>query len=115
MEYIGSKTGYKKVETLIDDMIADWFSTHGNCSQEVVHNITESAETKCDLFTAIVQENNGKVGCAITEYRSGKLFMSLMVCNYQTTNIVGEKVYTAGPPCTECDGKCSKRFSGLCL
>uniref|UniRef100_A0A1L8DR66 Putative salivary antigen 5-related protein n=1 Tax=Nyssomyia neivai TaxID=330878 RepID=A0A1L8DR66_9DIPT len=67
-------------------------------------------------FTAFVHEKSDKVGCAIARFTNSKNFKeTLLACNYCYTNMLNERIYTSGKPCSQCHNKkCGPIYKNLC-
>lgn len=70
--------------------------------------------SRCGHFTAMVNEKNIAVGCAILRQRKGRQTSQLMACNYAYTNVYNKPVYRNGKTGSKCKKGRNKMFKGLC-
>jgi len=98
-----------------------WFNEYKLTPVSLVDNITMTNLSKVGHFTVMMRENNVRVGCAAYKYNTKEReivwFNYLITCNYADNNILGEKIYTRGNPCSECVNVgtvCSTVYKNLC-
>lgn len=61
----------------------------------------QSSET--GHFFVMIREKQGKIGCAAAIYKTKEWnYNFLFTCNYEETNMSGEKVYEVGSQCLRC-------------
>lgn len=65
-------------------------------------------------FTAMVNDKQTHIGCALINYRQGWFRTCHLACNYSYTNIIGKPVYVAGSVASGCQSGKNNAFSGLC-
>jgi len=68
-------------------------------------------------YSQIVWATTTRVGCGVTEYKSGRFISRLFVCNYgEGGNLISAPVYQTGPSCSSCppSTSCSLSYPGLC-
>uniref|UniRef100_UPI00398F8757 peptidase inhibitor 16-like n=1 Tax=Pristiophorus japonicus TaxID=55135 RepID=UPI00398F8757 len=89
---------------------------------EIAHYTYETMECTpgklCGHYTQLVWANSDKVGCASHDCDELKGMdiknMSILVCNYLPPgNVIGQKPYEQGTPCTKCPAE-SKCIDNLC-
>ncbi|KAI8120337.1 Venom allergen 3 [Lucilia cuprina] len=108
-----SWSGQKKaVGTVLIEQIQSWYAEHKKCSMSEIRNLQNIA--KSGHFTAMVQEKNMAVGCAILRQTSNGQTMQLMACNYAYTNILGSAVYRDGSTASKCTTGRNPNFKSLC-
>ncbi|XP_037814055.1 antigen 5 like allergen Cul n 1-like [Lucilia sericata] len=108
-----SWSGQKKpVGAVLIQQIQSWFSEHKKCSMSDIRKLKNIS--KSGHFTAMVQEKNMAVGCAILRQRSNGQTMQLMTCNYSYTNILGSAVYRHGRTASKCTTGRNPNFKSLC-
>lgn len=78
------------------------------------HSLTLIPSSPIGHFTAMAQQANTAVGCAVASYVSNSLNNFLLACNYATTNIVGEPVYRRGITAAGCNTGTNVNYNGLC-
>uniref|UniRef100_A0A668AMG5 GLI pathosis related 1 n=1 Tax=Myripristis murdjan TaxID=586833 RepID=A0A668AMG5_9TELE len=74
----------------------------------------KSCTNVCGHYTQVVWAKSYKVGCAVQvcpngvkETRFSNKEGVIFVCNYATAgNVVGQRPYATGSPCTQCEGEC---------
>lgn len=68
-------------------------------------------------FSVMMRDETTLIGCAASSFNfianDRKRYQVLVVCNYQFTNVIGDKSYVPGKPCKDC-GKCSRKYKALC-
>ncbi|XP_065365454.1 antigen 5 like allergen Cul n 1-like [Calliphora vicina] len=108
-----SWSGQKRsVGTVLTEQIQSWFSENKKCSMNAMRNLKDISS--CGHFTAMVQEKNIAVGCAILRQTVNGQIMQLMTCNYAYTNIIGKPVYRDGKTASKCTTGRNPRFKALC-
>uniref|UniRef100_F6JY57 30.2 kDa salivary antigen 5-related protein n=1 Tax=Phlebotomus tobbi TaxID=33402 RepID=F6JY57_9DIPT len=68
-------------------------------------------------FTSFIHEKSDKVGCAVAKLTNRQFNMKqyLIACNYCYTNMMNERVYSTGAPCSKCQSKkCDSKYKNLC-
>ena len=68
-------------------------------------------------YSQMVWARTDRVGCGLTEFRSGSWMAKYYVCNYgEGGNMISGQVYQQGYPCSQCPSntQCSQSYSGLC-
>nr|XP_053629285.1 uncharacterized protein LOC128686406 isoform X1 [Cherax quadricarinatus] len=68
-------------------------------------------------YTQMVWFSTDRVGCGYTMYQEGGWWKKLYTCNYGPGgNIILDRMYTRGTPCSSCptDTSCSSKYPGLC-
>ena len=68
-------------------------------------------------YTQLVWATTDRLGCGVTQFRSGGWNTRLYVCNYgEAGNFIGKPVYSQGSSCSSCpsSSSCSTVYPGLC-
>ncbi|KAM7348174.1 venom allergen-1-like [Cochliomyia hominivorax] len=102
----------RAIGTIITQQIQSWFNEYKKCSMAVINKMNDVS--KCGHFTAVVNEKNIAVGCAILRQTKGRKTTQLMTCNYAYTNVIGKPVYRSGRTASKCRTGRNRRFKALC-
>ncbi|XP_037714988.1 antigen 5 like allergen Cul n 1-like [Drosophila subpulchrella] len=98
--YSGAETEYTDAE-LIKEQIENWFAQRSNASPEILASFPEELPSKdVAKFTISVAEKNTHVGCAAVRFSRDFYNHFVLTCNFATSNIVGQPVYTPGEKST---------------
>ncbi|KAL7864116.1 hypothetical protein AOLI_G00155360 [Acnodon oligacanthus] len=100
----------------IDKAMSDWFEERSHYDYDTN---TCSENQMCGHYTQIVWAKTTKVGCAahICETVEGLDFKNatMLVCNYVPPgNVVGQKPYETGVPCSNCPEEMNDCVKNIC-
>ncbi len=59
----------------------------------------------------MANEKSIKVGCGATSFNKNEV---IMVCDYSTPNLIGERVYTTGETASSCSNGRDATYNSLC-
>ncbi|EDW84161.1 uncharacterized protein Dwil_GK13988 [Drosophila willistoni] len=105
--YSGAESEYTDAE-IIKEQIEKWFSERANVSPEILSNFPEELPNKSVAkFTIAVAEKNTHIGCAAVRFSKDFYNHFVLTCNFATSNIVGQPVYTPGEKATS---GCKNRY-----
>nr|ABA12137.1 29 kDa salivary antigen 5-related protein SP05 [Phlebotomus argentipes] len=110
---------YLDLNYVIKNITREWFLEYKLASQSHTDMFTTGSGKNGKAighFTAFIHEKSDKVGCAISKFVNKYKFKEYLVaCNYCYTNMMKEKVYTKGQPCSQCQSKkCDSVYKHLC-
>lgn len=101
----------------IDRGIRAWFDEWKETKPSVIEKLTQD-QSKVFHFTVMANDQNNYLGCAMIKYltpENGEMMDGfLLTCNYQFTNVLGQKVYEKGKSCSGCPRGCGPIFKDLC-
>ena len=102
--------------TLIVDTINSWYNENQFAAQSDINLFTRlyNGANAIGHFTAEVIERNTQVGCAISNYVSGRFNYSYLVCNFATTNMLNSNIYRSGVTGSGCTLGRDLVYTGLC-
>lgn len=120
-----SKVFDTNIERGIRDMIKQWFKEIRYNPVSRTGSFTSPVDKTFGNFTAMVRENNNKIGCALIRFQETKnykiRYLTMLTCNYAESNAIENAVYAVGKPCSGCEGKdsdptmvCSRKYTNLC-
>nr|AGT96442.1 antigen 5-related salivary protein [Phlebotomus orientalis]AGT96456.1 antigen 5-related salivary protein [Phlebotomus orientalis] len=104
----------------IKNITREWFLEYQWANQERTNTYTAGSGKngkQIGHFTAFVHEKSDKVGCAVAKLTNRQFNMKqyLIACNYCYTNMMNERVYSTGAPCSKCQSKkCDSKYKNLC-
>ncbi|XP_058065956.1 scoloptoxin SSD976-like [Anopheles bellator] len=102
------------VDELISRFVTGWWNEYKYAKSAYIEAFPRSQTKKIGHFTQIVSDRTWKIGCAMQNWVEGISRSVYFVCNYSFTNIVGQKVYTAGSPGSLCHAGMNPTYPGLC-
>lgn len=118
--YTCSTKKNRSIKFCVNRIIEGWRNESSLTDVSIISNYTRTDKT-IGHYTVCVKDTNYACGCSVARYiqlRKGEEYdCVMMTCNYSITNIIGEPVYTVGPPGSGCDsiGKdISKTYVNLC-
>ena len=102
--------------TLLDMEMEAWFEEHKDCNANIIASFPRVYRgPKIGHFTAMVIEENTRVGCAAARYNDGQWETFLLACNYANTNLRGRPIYTASRrPAVGCKSGRNPQYKNLC-
>ncbi|XP_030572170.1 dihydrolipoyllysine-residue succinyltransferase component of 2-oxoglutarate dehydrogenase complex, mitochondrial-like [Drosophila novamexicana] len=105
--YSGAESEYTDAE-IIKEQIENWFAERSNASPEILGSFPEELPNKgVAKFTIAVAEKNTHVGCAAVRFSRDYYNHFVLTCNFATTNVIGQPVYTPGERATS---GCKNRY-----
>ncbi|EDW15597.1 antigen 5 like allergen Cul n 1 [Drosophila mojavensis] len=105
--YSGPESEYTDAE-IIKEQIENWFSERTHTSPEILASFPEDLPNKAIAkFTIAVAEKNTHVGCAAVRFSRDFYNHFVLTCNFATTNVIGQPVYTPGDRAT---AGCKNRY-----
>ncbi|KAH8312065.1 hypothetical protein KR044_009236, partial [Drosophila immigrans] len=105
--YSGVESEYSDAE-IIKEQVENWFAERVNTSPEILASFPEELQSKnVAKFTVAVAEKNTHVGCAAVRFSRDYYNHFLLTCNFATTNVIGQPVYTPGDKATS---GCKNRY-----
>ncbi|KAM8705683.1 hypothetical protein ACLKA7_010050 [Drosophila subpalustris] len=105
--YSGAESEYTDAE-IIKEQIENWFAERANASPEVLASYPEDLPNKnLAKFTIAVAEKNTHLGCSAVRFSRDFYNHFVLTCNFATSNIVGQPVYTPGDKATS---GCKNRY-----
>ncbi|XP_017848329.1 antigen 5 like allergen Cul n 1 [Drosophila busckii] len=105
--YSGAETEYSDAE-IIKEQIEKWFAARINASPEILSSFPQELPNKSAAqFTIAVSEKNTHLGCAAVRFSKDYYNHFVLTCNFATSNIIGQPVYTPGDKATS---GCKNRF-----
>nr|BAM69161.1 hypothetical protein [Lutzomyia ayacuchensis] len=114
-----SSPTHRDLNYVIKNLTREWFWEFRWAQQSHTENYVGgpgAGGKQIGHFTAFIHEKSDKVGCALARYTNQHNFKeTLLACNYCYTNMLKEKIYTKGKPCSECQSKkCGPVYKNLC-
>ncbi|CAG0891119.1 unnamed protein product [Darwinula stevensoni] len=103
-----------------EDPSADWqfpLSSWSSTGQRfpLKHLPSYKAGSEWSTYTQMVWGKSYKVGCGFASFREGSGFRKFYVCNYGPAgNLIGQRVYSTGSPCSSCPRGHVCNGMGLC-
>ncbi|KAH8295492.1 hypothetical protein KR018_012307, partial [Drosophila ironensis] len=98
--YSGAESEYTDAE-IIKEQIELWFAERANASPEILSSFPEELPKKTvGQFTIAVAEKNTHIGCAAVRFSKDFYNHFILTCNFATSNLVGQPVYTPGEKST---------------
>ncbi|XP_001359938.3 antigen 5 like allergen Cul n 1-like [Drosophila miranda] len=98
--YSGAESEYTDAE-ILKEQIENWFAERSNATPEILANFPEELPNKnVAKFTIAVAEKNTHVGCAAVRFSRDFYNHFVLTCNFATSNIIGQPVYTPGEKAT---------------
>lgn len=120
---LGSTCSTKKnrsIKFCVDRIIEGWRNELYLADVSIISNYTRT-DNQIGHYTICIKDTNYACGCSVARYiqlRNGEEYdCVMMTCNYATTNIIGEPVYTVGPTGSDCDSigkRMSETYVNLC-
>ncbi|ALC45747.1 scpr-A [Drosophila busckii] len=105
--YSGAESEYTDAE-IIKEQIENWFGKRANASPEILASFPEELPNKgVAKFAIAVAEKNTHLGCAAVRFSKDYYNHFVLTCNFATSNIIGQPVYTPGDKATS---GCKNRF-----
>ncbi|KAG5679857.1 hypothetical protein PVAND_009394 [Polypedilum vanderplanki] len=97
-------------------MITNWFNEHAWTRVSDINTLTTiyNGNQAIGHFTALVNELQTHIGCAIIHYNDGTWRRHNLVCNYAFTNMLNFPVYRSGTAGSQCTTGRNPLFSNLC-
>lgn len=105
--YSGAESEYTDAE-IIKEQIENWFAERANASPEILASFPEELPNqKIAKFTIAVAEKNSHLGCAAVRFSRDYYNHFVLTCNFATSNVIGQPVYTPGDKATS---GCKNRY-----
>nr|AAD32191.1 antigen 5-related protein [Lutzomyia longipalpis] len=110
---------HRDLNYVLKNLTREWFWEYRWAKQSQLDNYVGGPgkdNKQIGHFTAFVHEKTDKVGCAIARFTNEHNFKeTLLACNYCYTNMMKERIYTQGKPCSQCQSKkCGPVYKNLC-
>ncbi|KAF5304589.1 hypothetical protein FQA39_LY09640 [Lamprigera yunnana] len=99
----------------IKNGVKDWYNEITDVDAPVIDKY-EKRPNKIGHFTQVVWAKTTHIGCGRVTYGHGLKRTLTLYCNYGIGgNVLGDKVYVRGKPCSQCwSNKCNDKYKGLC-
>ncbi|EDW00452.1 antigen 5 like allergen Cul n 1 [Drosophila grimshawi] len=95
--------------------IADWFDEYRDATRADIERFRSRGGPAIGHFTAMVNERNNRIGCAVARYTSASGSSgTLLACNYAVTNMINNPVYRPGRSASQCRAGRNPRYTNLC-
>ncbi|KAH8359008.1 hypothetical protein KR093_003864, partial [Drosophila rubida] len=105
--YSGAESEYTDAE-IIKEQVENWFAERTNTPPEILASFPEELPNKnVAKFTIAVAEKNTHVGCGAVRFTRDFYNHFVLTCNFATTNVIGQSVYTPGDKATS---GCKNRY-----
>ncbi|KAI9581263.1 antigen 5 like allergen Cul n 1-like [Glossina fuscipes] len=104
-----------KTEYFIKEAINRWFEEYQNVDRNLLQAYHQRIPP-IGHFTVLVNDRQTHVGCNLVNNRLSngqEMRITILICNYSTTNIYGFPTYKAGPTASECKER-NEEFANLC-
>ena len=111
----GTTEVFTAPNTVIVDRINSWYNEHQFAAQSDINTFTRlyNGTNAIGHFTVMVSERNTQVGCAISNYVSGRFNYSYLVCNFASTNKINSNIYRSGATGSGCTLGRDPTYTGL--
>lgn len=118
--YTCSTKKNRPIKFCVDRIIEGWRNESSLTDISIISSYTRT-EKQIGHYTVCIKDNNYACGCAVARYikitKGEEYDCVMMTCNYAKTNIIGEPVYTAGSPGSDCEyigREISETYENLC-
>lgn len=115
--YMWQTRPIRSISRRIKFLVGKWFFEYPDAGQEFIESYKNHPKGKLiGHFTQMVSDRVQRIGCAAIRYTAEPLlgYKFLITCNYDFANVAWQPVYVVGKAASNCTGRPSGRYPGLC-